>query len=178
MLLWEVLTLFGVTWLKWDNLNMGIFKQDAQGLRLAHLSDIATADMQMLCNIFPILSLQLMKGPSFKQLLILNKNMWAWQSVEHDHLNKLSISFQQMVQCEIWWKFLGWVVSKELFNNIMILYNVNSTGQGNIINVKKMAFGNKELTTDKKWESRFYWLLISSNEVFNTAYCSFGGVVI
>ena len=56
---------------------MGIFKQDAQGLRLAHLSDIAPADMQMLCNIFPILSLQLMKGLSFKQLLILNKNMWA-----------------------------------------------------------------------------------------------------
>ena len=30
-------------------------KQEAYGPRLAHLSDIATADMQMLCNIFPIL---------------------------------------------------------------------------------------------------------------------------
>ena len=27
-------------------------KQEAHGLRVAHLSDIATADMQMLCNIF------------------------------------------------------------------------------------------------------------------------------
>ena len=30
--------------------------QEAQGPRVAHLSDIATEDMQMLCNIFPILS--------------------------------------------------------------------------------------------------------------------------
>ena len=40
-----------------------------------HLSDIATADMQMLCNIFPILSLQLIKRSSFKQFLILKKNI-------------------------------------------------------------------------------------------------------
>ena len=39
------------------------------------LSDIVTADMQMLCNIFPILSLQLMKRSSFKQFLILKKNI-------------------------------------------------------------------------------------------------------
>ena len=32
--------------------------QEAHGPRLAHLSDITTADMQMLCNIFPILSSQ------------------------------------------------------------------------------------------------------------------------
>ena len=32
--------------------------------KLAHLIDIAIADIQMLCNIFPILSLQLMKGSS------------------------------------------------------------------------------------------------------------------
>ena len=31
--------------------------------------------MQMLCNIFPILSLQLMKRSSFKQFLILKKNI-------------------------------------------------------------------------------------------------------
>ena len=43
--------------------------------RLAHLSDTATADMQMLCNIFPILSLQLMKGSPFKQFLVLKKNI-------------------------------------------------------------------------------------------------------
>ena len=40
-------------------------KQEAHGPRFAHLSDIATADMQMLCNIFPILSSQLMKISSF-----------------------------------------------------------------------------------------------------------------
>ena len=48
-------------------------KQEAHGLRVAHLSDIATADMQMLCNIFPILSSQLMKRSSFKQFFILKK---------------------------------------------------------------------------------------------------------
>ena len=30
----------------------GNLKQEAQGPRVAHLSDIATADMRMLCNIF------------------------------------------------------------------------------------------------------------------------------
>ena len=51
------------------------FEQEAHGPQLAHVIDIATADMQRLCNIFPILSLQLMKG-SFKQFLVL-KNIWA-----------------------------------------------------------------------------------------------------
>ena len=51
-------------------------KQEAHGPRFAHLSDIATADMQMLCNIFPILSSQLMKI-SFEQFLVLKKNIWA-----------------------------------------------------------------------------------------------------
>ena len=53
------------------------YKQEAQGPRFAHLSDIATADMQMLCNIFPILSSQLMKISSFEQFLVLKKNIWA-----------------------------------------------------------------------------------------------------
>ena len=58
--------------------------QEAHGPRVAHLSDIATADMQMLCNIFPILSSQLMKRSSFKQFFILKKKIygmpvnWAW----------------------------------------------------------------------------------------------------
>ena len=52
-------------------------KQEVHGLRFAHLSDIATADMQMLCNIFPILSLQLMKISSFEQFLVLKKNIWT-----------------------------------------------------------------------------------------------------
>ena len=51
--------------------------QDAHGPLLAHLSETATADMQMqmLCNIFPILSLQLMKGSSFDQFLVLKKKV-------------------------------------------------------------------------------------------------------
>ena len=50
-------------------------KQEAHWPRVAHLSDRATPDMQMLCNIFPILSSQLMKSSSFKQFLILKKNI-------------------------------------------------------------------------------------------------------
>ena len=70
--------------------------QEAHGSRLSHLNDIATAGMQMLCNRFPILSSQLMKRSSFKQFLILKKNIYmAWHLVERDHLNKLSITFQQ-----------------------------------------------------------------------------------
>ena len=54
-----------------------LLKQEAHGPRFAHLSDIATADMQMLCNIFPILSSQLMKISSFEQFLVLKKNIWG-----------------------------------------------------------------------------------------------------
>ena len=59
-----------------------MIKQEAHGPRFAHLSDIATADMQMLCNVFPILSSQLilssqqMKISSFEQFLVL----WGWSS--------------------------------------------------------------------------------------------------
>ena len=59
-------------------------KQEAHGPRVAHLSDIATADMQILCNIFPILSSQLTERSSFKQFFILKKKIygmpvnWAW----------------------------------------------------------------------------------------------------
>ena len=52
-------------------------ENEAHGPRVAHLSDIATADMQMLSNIFPILSSQLMKRSSFKQFLILKKNIYG-----------------------------------------------------------------------------------------------------
>ena len=69
--------------------------QEAHGPRVTHLSDIATADMQMLCNIFPILSSQLMKRSSFKQFFILKKKIygmpvnWAWsfeQTLNGGHL--------------------------------------------------------------------------------------------
>ena len=69
-------------------------KQEAHGPRLAHLSDsyYKYADvMQHFSN--PIIAL--MKGSSFKQFLVLRNNIWAWQSLERDHLNKLSITFQQ-----------------------------------------------------------------------------------
>ena len=99
-------------------------KQEAHGPRFAHLSDIATADMQTLCNIFPILSSQLMKISSFEQFLVLKKNIWAWQSMEHDHLNKLSITFQQKDQCEIWWKLAKWFLKNRDF------IHVNSTVAG------------------------------------------------
>ena len=56
---------------------VSIIKQEAHGPRVAHLSDIATADMQMLCNIFPILSSQLMKRSSFKQFFILKKKIYG-----------------------------------------------------------------------------------------------------
>ena len=46
-----------------------------KGPRVAHLSSIASADMQMSCNMFLILSSQLMKRSSFKQFLILKKNI-------------------------------------------------------------------------------------------------------
>ena len=55
-----------------------IVEQEAHGPRVAHLSDIATADMQMLCNIFKILSSQVMKRSSFKQFLILKKNIYIY----------------------------------------------------------------------------------------------------
>ena len=60
-----------------DRLEKVFLKQEAHGPRFAHLIDIATADMQMLCNIFPILSSQLMKISSFEQFLVLKKNIWA-----------------------------------------------------------------------------------------------------
>ena len=46
---------------------MGKKKGEAHRPQLDHRSEIATVDMQMLGNIFPILSLQLKKGSSFQQ---------------------------------------------------------------------------------------------------------------
>ena len=51
-------------------------KQEAHRPWLAHLSETATAAMHLLCNIFSIVSLQLKKGSSFKQFLVLkSKNV-------------------------------------------------------------------------------------------------------
>ena len=65
-----------------------------------------------------------MKISSFEQFLVLKKNIWAWQSMEHDHLNKLSITFQQKDQCEIWWKLAKWFLKNHDF------IHVNSTVTG------------------------------------------------
>ena len=60
--------------------------QEAHGPWLVHLSEIATADMHLLCNIFfPILSLQLMKGSLFKQFLVLKKNVYFTHSSSLNH---------------------------------------------------------------------------------------------
>ena len=57
-----------------------MMKQEAHGPRVAHLSDIATANMQMICNIFPILSSQLMKRSSFNQFLLLKERYIRYDS--------------------------------------------------------------------------------------------------
>ena len=72
-------------------------KQEAHGPRVAHLSDIATEDMQMLCNIFPILSSQLMKRSSFKQFFILKKKIYGmpvnWSRSFEQTLNGSQLGF-------------------------------------------------------------------------------------
>ena len=53
--------------------------------------------------------------------------------MEHDHLNKLSITFQQKDQCEIWWK-----LAKRFLKNHDFIH-VNSTVAGKyIININQM----------------------------------------
>ena len=44
--------------------------------------------------------------------------------MEHDHLNKLSITFQQKDQCGIWWKLAKWFLKNHDF------IHVNSTVAG------------------------------------------------
>ena len=36
----------------------------------------------------------------------------------HDHLNKLSITFQQKDQCEIWWKLAKWFLKNHDFIHV------------------------------------------------------------
>ena len=113
------------------------YNKRPKGPRVAHLSSIASADMQMLCNIFPILSSQQMKRLSFKQFLILNfeKEYYIW----HDSQ----------------WSVIIWTNSQSHFNSrinvkfgcsclsgfwrIMILYMYTAQWQGNIININKMV---------------------------------------
>ena len=48
----------------------------------------------------------------------------AWQSMEHDHLNKLSITLQQQDQCDIWRQLVKWFLKNHDF------IHVNSTVAG------------------------------------------------
>ena len=62
--------------------------------------------------------------------------------MEHDHLNKLSITFQQKDQCEIWWKLAKWFLKNHDF------IHVNSTVAGKYYKYKPddghMAHTNRE----------------------------------
>ena len=56
-------------------------KQEAHGPQLAHLSETATADMQMACNIFPILLWQGNGLNSFWNILLTRLKCWNFQNV-------------------------------------------------------------------------------------------------
>ena len=51
--------------------------------------------------------------------------------MKHDHLNKLSITFQQKDQCEIWWKLAKWFLKNHDF------IHVNSTVAGKYYKYKQ-----------------------------------------
>ena len=55
--------------------------------------------------------------------------------MEHDHLNKLSITFQQKDQCEFWWKLAKWFLKNHDF------IHVNSTVAGKYNKNKNSAEG-------------------------------------
>ena len=55
--------------------------------------------------------------------------------MEHDHLNKLSITFQQKDQCEIWWKLAKWFLKNRDF------IHVNSTVARKYYKYKNSAEG-------------------------------------
>ena len=64
--------------------------------------------------------------------------------MEHDHLNKLSITFQQKDECEIWWKLAKWFLKNHDF------IHVNSTVAGKYYKYKP----------DDGQSEQFYLLLI------------------
>ena len=51
----------------------------------------------------------------------------TWQSMECDHLNKLSITFQQQDQSEIWWQMAEWFLK----NHNLIHVNGSVAGKYN-----------------------------------------------
>ena len=95
--------------------------QKAQGPWLAHLSEIAAVDMQLLCNIFLVLSMQLMKGSSSEQFLVLNeKNVFFYYKYFifllffiYWHDRRIDIKCGDNCQR---------ISADRLFNNVMIIY--------------------------------------------------------
>ena len=66
---------------KAESCQMHKFKQEAHGPQLAHLSETATADMQMACNIFPILLWQGNGLNSFWNILLTRLKCWNFQNI-------------------------------------------------------------------------------------------------
>ena len=50
--------------------------------------------------------------------------------MEHDHLNKLSITFQQKDQCEIWWKLAEWFLKNHDFVNVIAVLSFEEEYMG------------------------------------------------
>ena len=78
-------TILRISTLKMVSINSsgisGNIKQEANGPQLAHLSETATADMQMACNIFPILLWQGNGLNSFWNILLTRLKCWNFQNV-------------------------------------------------------------------------------------------------
>ena len=66
--------------------------------------------------------------------------------MEHDHLNKLSITFQQKDQCEIWWKLAKWFLKNHDF------IHLTAQWQGNIINTRIPRKASSHLLGQKSQE--------------------------
>ena len=73
--------------------------------------------------------------------------------MEHDHLNKLSVTFQQKDQCEFWWKLAKWFLKNHDF------IHVNSTVAGKYYKYKPddghLRFPIRTILTKYKWGSKF-----------------------
>ena len=74
-------------------------KQEAHGPRFAHLSDIATADMQMLCNIYPILSTNeniiIWAVLSFEEeyMGLTVNGAWSWINYQSHFNRRINVKF-------------------------------------------------------------------------------------
>ena len=57
--------------------------------------------------------------------------------MERDHLNKLSVTFQQLDRCEIWWKLAKWFLKNHDFIHVNSIvagkYNKHKQDGGHLI---------------------------------------------